>query len=348
MNKIKTIFFGTPGFACASLQKLIDDERFDVLAVVTQPDKPVGRKKELTAPAVKELAMKNNINIRQPVKLDDNFVRILKNVTLEEVGRSRSGVGRSRSGQRDDRVSGDSIAQPSASLQNDIDLFVVVAYGKILPKELLDIPRHGTVNIHPSLLPKYRGPSPLQATILNGDIETGVTIMIIDEKMDHGPLLGKFEYRISKSETYESLGNKLFKLGTEKLPDIIINYINGKITPQDQDHSAATYTKLIKKEDGLIDWTKTASEIERMVRAYYPWPNAYGQVTVHKKQLTIKIFKAKVGDEKTDIKPGIMFKTDNNTLTISCGEGSVLIIEELQVSGKNKMTAQDFLKGHQI
>ena len=155
------------------------------------------------------------------------------------------------------------------------DLAVIAAYGKILPKEILDIPRFGFINVHPSLLPKYRGASPIQCAILNGDKETGVTIMKIDKKMDHGPILAYSKWLIANSDTYESLSKKLAKFGAELLVKTMSDYISGKIKPIEQEHEKATYTKIIKKEDGKIDWIKSAIEIERMTRGYYPWPSTW-------------------------------------------------------------------------
>lgn len=219
------------------------------------------------------------------------------------------------------------------------DLAIIAAYGKILPKEILGIPRYGFINVHPSLLPKYRGPSPIYTTILNGDKETGVTIMEVDEKMDHGSILANSKLPISGSDNYETLSKKLAELGGELLVKTIPDYISGKIKPIEQDHSKATYTKIIKKEDGKIDWSKSAQDIERMTRAYYPWPTAWtlwnGKV--------LKILEGQVltGDDK---KIGeIFFK--NNEPAIKCGK-KILIIKKLQLEGGKVLMAKEFLNGH--
>jgi len=315
---LKIIFFGTPSFAVPSLSKLIQDERFDIVTVITQNDKPVGRKKTLTPSPIKSLAKSHDLNILQPEKIS---LEVINNISK---------------------------LAP--------DIFIIVAYGKILPAKLLDIPRYGSINIHPSLLPKYRGPSPLQSTILNGDLRTGVSIMLIDEKMDHGPILKVTPYTLTGDETYESLGNQLFHIGANELPDTIVNFTKGSLKPKEQDHNKATYTKLIKKENGLIDWTKPASYIEHMTRAYHPWPNTYFIPVIEKGiknnlnfniNNPIKIHKAHISNNKTKLAPGTLFKTLNNELAIACGENSSLSIENLQLSGKKIITAQEFLRGNQ-
>lgn len=226
------------------------------------------------------------------------------------------------------------------------DLAIIAAYGKILPKEILDIPSKGFINVHPSLLPKYRGASPIQAAILNGDKETGVTIMKIDEEMDHGPVVVSSILPIANSDTYETLSKKLAKLGGGLLVKTIPGYVSRKIKPVEQDHSKATYTKIIKKEDGKIDWGKSADEIERMTRAYYPWPSAWTQwrqETSDKRQV-LKILETDVSGSNNR-KIGEIFLTDKKEPAIKCGEG-VLIIKKLQLEGGKVLTTKEFLNGH--
>ena len=202
-------------------------------------------------------------------------------------------------------------------IQKDADLAIVAAYGKIIPKNILNIPRYGTINVHPSLLPKYRGASPIQNTILNGDKKTGVTIMKLDEEMDHGPILAQAELPIAGNDTYESLSQKLTILGEKLLIKTIPDYVSGKIKPVEQKHAEATYTKIIKKEDGKIDWSKSATEIERIIRAFYPWPAAWaiweGKV--------LKILEAEV-------------------------RGDNLEIKKLQLEGGKILSIKEFLNGH--
>jgi methionyl-tRNA formyltransferase len=198
------------------------------------------------------------------------------------------------------------------------DLIVLAAYGKILPKDILDIPKKGALNVHPSLLPKYRGPSPVQATILQGEKTTGVSIILMDEEIDHGPIVANSKFQIPNSKiVYPELHDKLAEIGADLFIKTIPEWIEGKIEPKPQDHAKATFTKKISKEDGRIDWTKPAEYIERQVRAFYPWPSAF----TFWKGKRIKILKAHV-------------------------EQRTLIIDELQLEGKKPTTLQDFLLGH--
>lgn len=221
------------------------------------------------------------------------------------------------------------------------DLAVIAAYGKILPKEILEIPRHGFINVHPSLLPKYRGASPIQAAILNGDKETGVTIMKVDEKMDHGGIISNIKIPVSNDDNYESLSKKLAETGADLLIKTMPNYILGKIKPIPQEHNKATYTKIIKKEDGKIDWKKSAESIERMIRAFYPWPTAW--TTWNNKIL--KIIKTDISDTQNNHHVGEIFLTQNSEIVVTCGKNA-LVIKKLQLEGGTILTAKEFLNGH--
>jgi len=203
------------------------------------------------------------------------------------------------------------------------DLVIVASYGKIIPKKILEIPKYGCLNVHPSLLPKYRGPSPIQTTILNGDKKTGVTIILMDEKIDHGPIISnsKFEIRNSKL-TYGELNVKLAKLGVKLLIETIPKWIRGEIKIKPQDHSKATYTKILKREDGKIDWSKSAQEIERQVRAFNPWPGTFTFIKHKNKTLRIKVLEADISK-------------DNK-----------LIIKKLQPEGKKAMSFEEFKRGY--
>ena len=215
------------------------------------------------------------------------------------------------------------------------DLVIVASYGKIIPKKILEIPRYGCLNIHGSLLPKYRGPSPVQTAILNGDKETGITIILMDEKIDHGKIISNSEFLISnKKITYQKLNKKLAELGVKLLIETIPKWINGEIKARSQDESKATYTKIIKKEDGKIDWKKSAEEIERQIRAFYPWPGTFTFFKKNSKILRVKILEAEVLDKK-----------DPKQLCIKCKKG-YLAIKKLQPESKKPMTAEDFLRGH--
>ncbi len=306
-KKFKIIFMGTPDFALPSLDALIKSDDFDVVLVVTQVDKKIGRKQIVTPPPVKVNALENNIPVLQPEKIKD----IIDNLRKLEP-----------------------------------DFIVVAAYGQIIPKGILDIPKYGPFNIHGSLLPKYRGAAVVQAPILNGDVKTGITIIKMEAGLDTGPILKQAEIILDKKETSESLFDKLSKLGAEILPEALISFANGKLKLEKQDESKASYVKMLKKEDGKIDWTKSAVEIERMVRALNPWPGAYAQIKDKKEKIrNIKILKVKNDTSDTQkYKVGEVF-LEKNILAVQCGDGAI-VVEELQMEGKKKMSAKEFLQGH--
>lgn len=251
-NKIRIIFIGTPKFALPSLEALINDEQFDIIAVIAQPDKKVGRKQIVTSPVIKVLAEKNNIPVLQPQKISSSPWR-------DEILKLRP------------------------------DIIVVAAYAQIIPRSILDIPAFGCINVHGSLLPRWRGASCIQAAIMNGDKKTGVTIIKMDAGLDTGPILAQTAVDILPTDTADSLYGKLAKLGAEMLIPTLKDYIAGKITPQPQDNSLPSYAGMLKKEDGKIDWLKTAVEIERFVRAMNPWPNAFASLKIKNKISKIKM-----------------------------------------------------------
>ncbi len=293
---------GTPEFSVPILSALIDN--YNVVGVVTQPDKKIGRKQILTPSPIKFLAIENKIPVYQPEKIKENrdFLNKIKELAP--------------------------------------DLIVVASYGFILPKELLEIPKYGVINVHASLLPKYRGPSPIQAAILNGDDRTGVTIMLVEEKMDAGDILLQAEADIADDETFYSLHDKLSVLGTHLLIDTLPKYIKDEIEPRDQDKSKATYCKIITKEDGKIDWSKSAQEIERQVRALNPWPGTW--TNWHAKK--VKVLKVEILDINNKHKSGKVFNV-NDDFVVSCGKNALKILE-LQLEGKKPMTAKEFLNGY--
>lgn len=233
------VFFGTTSLSAYILEELAK-AGYEIKAVITTPDKPVGRKQIITPTPVSEKATELGFEVLKPAKLRGEFTEI----------------------HRHDLVS---------------DLFVIAAYGKIVPQELLDIPARGTLNVHGSLLPKYRGASPIQAAILNGDKVTGPTIMLVDAEMDHGDILTTEEFQIAGDDTFESLEQKMAKTGAKLLIQTIPEYLDVSIKPIPQDHDQATYTKLITKEDGFfeIDSPPSAEDLDRMIRAYFPWPNVW-------------------------------------------------------------------------
>lgn len=326
-KKIKIIFWGTSEFAIPALTALLNAE-YSIAAIVTAPDKPAGRKQILTPPPVKAWVMKHEawstIPILQPEKLSDT--QITYHITN---------------------------IKP--------DIFIIAAYGKIIPADILAIPKYGALNIHPSLLPQWRGPSPIQYAILNGDTETGATIMQIDTKIDHGPILAQRELGISNFKflqpwadpplaeisktTYSELRDALAKLGAEILTETLPKYLAGEIMPMPQNESQATYSKILKKDDGHIDWSRPAEEIERMVRALNPWPGAYAFWQRNEKKLKIDILKAQIAkNEEQKVKTGTAI-LENRKLLVQTGNGLLEIIE-LQLEGKKPTIAQSFLNGY--
>ncbi len=224
------------------------------------------------------------------------------------------------------------------------DLVVVSAYGRIIEKELLERPKHGFLNLHPSLLPKYRGPTPIQAAILNGDKKTGISIILMDEKIDHGPILSKKEIDLTGNEYYKGLENKLSTLGGKYLSKTIKKWTENKIDPQPQDESKASYTGLLTKEDGRINWKDRAIDIERQIRAYNPWPGSYS--TLNGK--IVKIHKAdvqKITEDGPFGQPGKTYLGTNEKIAVQTGE-DFLLIEELQIEGKKKTSSKQFLQGN--
>lgn len=301
---MKIIFFGTPEFAEIILERLIDSE-YKPSLVVTAPDKPVGRKQVLTPPPVKSLAIEHGIEVLQPHKLDEKFAYSLQLTAYS--------------------------------------LFVVAAYGKIIPKNILDIPKRGTLNVHPSLLPAYRGASPIQTALLHGDTKGGLTIMLMDEKMDHGPILTQRKWQITNSDTTETLSKKLADLGAELLIETIPKLLNGKIKPQEQDHTQATYCKIIKREDGHIDWNKSAEKIGCMARAFTPWPGIF--TFWHDKRLKIlSLATSEVASEKEKENVGRVI-VHEGAFAIQAKNGLVLP-RLVQLEGKNPQSAEEFLKAH--
>jgi len=298
---------GTPKFGAIILEKLADS-RYKPILVVTETDKPVGRKKVLTPPPVKVVAEKYEIPVLQPEKIrnSESEIRNLKP-----------------------------------------DLIIVAAYGKILPEEILEIPKYGCLNVHPSLLPRWRGPSPVQFAILNGDTDSGVTIMKIAEKVDAGPVLIQRKLKLEGNETYDVLHDKLGEMGGDLLIEIIPEWITGKIDPQLQDESRTTYTRILKKEDGKIDWEKSAEEIERQIRAFNLWPGIFTFWEKSGKLIRIKILKARVlnrANSKT-YPIGKTLVAGQNELCVQTGKG-FLIIERLQLEGKKETDSEDLLRGY--
>ena len=305
-NGVKIIVFGTSEFAVPALKKLAADSNYEITAVITQPDKPAGRKLELSPSPVKLATEKLGLKVLQPPHL-----------TSPARGEEKDGV----------------LPPLNGEGKGGANLFIVASYGKIIPEAILDLPKYGTLNIHPSLLPKYRGPAPTQAAILNGDTETGVTIMKLDEEMDHGALLGSTKFKITNPK-FQDLHDKLAEMGAELLIKILPDYISGKLTPKEQDHEKATFTKIIEKDDARIDWNKPAEEIDRQIRAYQVWPVAWTMLDGKR----LKIFGAEIVDKAAS--PGKI----SGDLIVGCGKKSLKILE-LQLEGAKKITAREFANG---
>ena len=227
------------------------------------------------------------------------------------------------------------------------DIAVVAAYGQIIPQAILDIPKIGFVNLHPSLLPKYRGASPVQYAILNGERETGVTIMLMDDKMDHGQILAQEKISINEDEDTPSLLARTAELGAKMLVPTIRGYINKTIVPREQNHEAATFSKILKKEDGQIDWQKSATEIYNQIRALRPWPGTWAVFRIKNQELRIKILEGRPSDETAPkgIEIGEFFKSSAGELAVKCGQ-DILIIETLLPEGKKEVSGTDFKRGY--
>jgi methionyl-tRNA formyltransferase len=298
----RIVFMGTPDFAVKSLEACL--ELGEVVAVVTQPDRPRGRGQSVSHSPVKQLALAKGLPVLQPAKLcGTNFADELRAL--------------------------------------DADVAVVTAYGKILPKDVLEAPRHGCVNVHASLLPRFRGAAPIQWAIASGDAVTGVCLMQMDEGMDTGPIIDRAELPILPSDTFATLHDKLAVLGAELLLRALPKYLAGELKPVPQATTGVVMAPMIKKEDGQLDFTKPAAELERRLRAFTPWPGAFTYLG----NALLKVHAAKVKAGKGE--PGTVLSAGPEGLEIACGEGS-LLCEQLQPEGKRVMSAREFLAGHQV
>ncbi len=297
---------GTPDFAIPTLQSLIDSEH-EVAAVFTQPDKPKGRGMKLTAPPVKELAQKNGIEVFQPQSLKkdaDEYISKIREINP--------------------------------------DVIVVAAYGKILPKEVLDIPRFGCVNVHGSLLPKYRGAAPIQHAVLNGDKKTGITTMLMAQGLDTGDILLKSETEIGENETAEELFDRLSVLGAELLIDTLGALEGENITPQKQDEENASYASMITKDMCEIDFSKSAFEVHKKICGLSSWPCASTKLMGKR----IKVYRSQIVDIDTKEKQNGSVIDEKNFI-VACKDKAVKLVT-VQLEGSKKMSAEDFLRGRKI
>lgn len=297
---------GTPDFAAASLKKLVE-EKFDVVGVFTQPDKPKGRGMELSFSPVKELGLKAGIPVYQPVKMRD----------------------------------GSALAQIQA-LQPDI--LVVVAYGRILPDDILAVPPLGAVNVHGSLLPKYRGAAPIQWAVLNGDEVTGVTTMYLASEMDSGDIIYREETPIGETETSGELFDRLMHMGAALLVKTLRAIEDGTAPRHPQDHSQASYVKMLDKSLCPIDWNRSPRQVLKHIYGLQPWPVATMELAGN----VYRVFGAAYSDNITDKAPGNLVSAGVKGIEIACADGETLYITELQAPGKKRMKAEDFLRGHPL
>lgn len=302
---MKILFMGTPDFAVPSLTSLLG-EGYEICGVVTQPDKPKGRGHKLTPPPVKECAISNNIPVFQPETLKgEAFLEELK--TLNP------------------------------------DIIIVAAYGKILPKYIIDYPKFGCVNVHGSILPKYRGAAPIQRAVIDGEEETGVTTMLMNEGLDTGDMLLIEKTKIGEYETAGELFDRLAVLGAGVLLETLKKIEDGTITKTPQDDSNATYAKMLDKDTGKIDWAKSAKEIFSLIKGTNPYPVSH---TLYKGEV-LKIFTARPGG-KTSGKPGEIMGFPDKTIEVACGDGNSLRILEVQLFGKKRMDTASFLNGNSL
>ncbi|WP_457755995.1 methionyl-tRNA formyltransferase [Thermodesulfatator indicus] len=301
-DKLRIIFMGTPAFAVPILKALLTRED-EVVAVVTQPDKPAGRGKRLTPPPVKLVAQEKGVPVFQPAKIkDQEFLETLKKLLP--------------------------------------DVIVVAAYGKILPKEVLEIPRFGCINVHASLLPKFRGAAPINWAIIAGEKETGITIMQMDEGMDTGDILLMEKIPILPEDTAGTLHDKLAQLGAKLINEALDRLKEGKLFPQKQPDEGVSYAPMLRKEDGLIDFNKPARELANLIRGLDPWPTAYAYF----RGKLVKFFSPEF-DERDYGPPGEILGLSQGKLLVGTGKG-LLKIGELQLEGKKRITAQEFWRGY--
>ncbi|MBB6520165.1 methionyl-tRNA formyltransferase [Pseudoteredinibacter isoporae] len=304
---LNIVFAGTPDFAAAHLNTLLESEH-NVVAVYTQPDRPANRGKSLQASPVKQVALKHDIAVYQPLNFKD-------------------------ANDRDDL----------AALNADI--MVVVAYGLLLPQSVLDTPKYGCINVHASLLPRWRGAAPIQRAVEAGDAESGVCIMQMDAGLDTGPVLVSRRFPLTPDETGGSLHDKLLETGGPALLEALEQIAAGRSQPEIQAEEGVTYAHKFNKADAAIDWQRPAVEVERKVRAYNPFPVAHCGFEDKGKEQRLRIWQARAENSETSLSPGEISKVSNEGLWVACGDGRLLHIESLQLPGKKAMTLKDLLNG---
>ena len=304
---MRILFMGTPDFAVASLKRLVADGH-DVCAVFTQPDKPKNRGMKMIAPPVKEYALTENIPVYQPLKMKDGTALALVQ-SLEP------------------------------------ELIVVAAYGRLLPDEILALPPKGCINVHSSLLPKYRGSAPIHWAVVNGDKETGVTIMDVVAELDGGDILAQVSTPIDPDETVETVHDRLAALGGELLVKAVAQIGDGTVKRVPQDPAQVTYAPMLSRALSPIDWTQSARAIHNKVRGLNPWPATSTDVISGD---TVKIYRSAVLDKTVSAQPGTIVAAGKEGIDIACGDGQVLRVLELQAPGSRRMAAADYLRGHPL
>ncbi|HEV8203277.1 MAG TPA: methionyl-tRNA formyltransferase [Pyrinomonadaceae bacterium] len=302
---MRLVFMGTPESAVSTLRRCLQDGH-DVVAVWTQPDRPAGRGNKVSASPVKEFALSRGLTVQQPSKI--------KTDEAAELFRS-----------------------------HEADVAVVVAYGRILPKAFLEAPKQGCVNVHFSLLPKYRGAAPVNWAIVNGESDTGVTTMMVEPELDSGPILLQRITPIDAKESAPEVMQRLAEMGADLLSETLRDF--GKVKAREQDHAQASFAPILKKEDGLIKWSACAALIDRAIRGFQPWPNAY--TAYQSRGLTV--FRAEIGSATNEVvAPGQVLAARGDDLIVACGEQSTLRILELQPEARRRMGVRDFLNGVQV
>ena len=312
---LRIVFMGTPDIACPTLEALATAPDFQVVGVVVQPDKPKGRDLKLQAPPVKELALRLGLPVLQPERArNEPFIAQLRELRL--------------------------------------DLIVVLAYGQILPQAILDLPTHGCLNVHTSLLPRWRGAAPIQWAILEGDAATGVTIMRMDAGLDTGGIVATRATPIAPDDTAQTLHDRLAFLGAELIVQTIPRYTAGELPPRSQPSDGVTYARKLTKDDGRLDWSQSALALHNRLRAFTPWPGTFTFVPAQPKPLLLKVWRAELvrgGDLQSlpPALPGQVLSADKSGLVIACHEGA-LRLAEVQKEGSRRMTAAEFLAGHPL
>jgi methionyl-tRNA formyltransferase len=305
---LRLVFMGTASLSCTILQALVDSPDFDVAGVVTQPDRPKGRQLRLQSSPVKELTLKLKLPLLQPERArDQTFLQQLNGIGPE--------------------------------------LIAVAAYGQILPQAVLDLPRFGCLNVHTSLLPKYRGAAPIQWAILNDEPKTGVTIMKMDSGLDTGAILSQAQTDISPEDTSETLHDRLATMGADLLRKTIPEYVEGIVQPRPQPPVGATYAPRIKKDDGQLSWSQPARALWNRVRGLLPWPGAFSFLSGEPTPRLLKIWKAEPANGSGS--PGEVLQADRSGIVIACGEGALRVLT-VQLEGGRRLSVSDFLAGHSL